>query len=273
LTPATPGAVPPAIHPAANVAASARIGAGVRIGPGAVIEDDVEIGPDCLIDAGAVIRRDVRMGARNTVHPHAVVGGAPQDLTYDPARKGAVLIGDDNVLREGVTISRPSRDGGVTRIGSGCYLMNQAHVGHDCTVGDRVIMASGCALGGHVQVQAGAFLGGGAMVHQFCRIGSLAMVGGMCAVVMDVLPFSMVGGARVRHYRLNLIGLRRAGIAAEPVRVLSEAFRRLRRHQPLDGLTDSPQMTLLRDWLAAPSRRGVAGFAGRRPAGRESADD
>lgn len=264
---------PAAIHPSAVVAASARLGTGVQIGPGAVIDDEVEIGAGSSIGPYAVIRRGVRMGARNTVHPHAVLGGVPQDLTYDPARRGEVLIGDDNIFREGVTVSLPTRDGGTTRIGSRCFLMSNTHVGHDCTVGDRVIMASGSALGGHVEVQSAAFLGGGAMVHQFCRVGSLAMVGGLCAVVMDVLPFSMVGSARVRHYRLNLVGLRRAGVPAESLRALSEAFRRLRTRQSLDGLPDTPQMALLREWLAAPSRRGIAGFAGRRVAQREGADD
>jgi UDP-N-acetylglucosamine acyltransferase len=255
------------------IAPGACLGAGVRVGPGAVIEDEVEIGAGSVIAAHAVILRGVRLGERNTVHPHAVLGGAPQDLGYDPARRGQVLIGDDNVFREGVTVSRPTRDGGSTRIGSGCYLMCHSHVGHDCTVGDRVIMANGCALGGHVQLQSGVFLGGGAMVHQYCRVGSLAMVGAMCAVVMDVLPYTLVAGPRVRHYRLNLVGLRRAGVTAPSLRVLSAAFHRLRSRQPLDDLPDTPQLALLRQWLAVPSRRGVAGFAGRRNGAPEGRDD
>lgn len=261
------------IHPSAVIAPDARLAPGVRVGPGAVIEDGVEIGAGSAIGAHAVILRGVRLGERNTVHPHAVLGGVPQDLGYDPARRGQVLIGDDNVFREGVTVSRPTLDGGTTRIGSGCYLMTHSHVGHDCTVGDRVVMANGCALGGHVQLQSGVFLGGGAMVHQYCRVGSLAMVGGLCAVVMDVLPFSLVAGTHARHYRLNLVGLRRAGVAPPALRVLSAAFRRLRSRQPIDDLPDTPQMALLREWLAAPCPRGIAGFAGRRLAAREGGDD
>jgi UDP-N-acetylglucosamine acyltransferase len=272
-SPSLPAGEAAAIHPSAVIAAGARLGAGVKIGPGAVIDDEVEIGAGSSIGPYAVIRRGVRMGSGNVVHPHAVLGGDPQDLTYDPSRRGEVLIGDDNILREGVTVSRPTRDGGTTRIGSRCFLMSNTHVGHDCTLGDRVIMASGSALGGHVQVQSAAFLGGGAMVHQFCRVGSLAMVGGLCAVVMDVLPFSMVGGARARHYRLNLVGLRRAGVAPESLRALSEAFRRLRTRLPIDDLPESPQMALLRRWLAEPSRRGIAAFAGRRVGAREGTDE
>lgn len=268
----SPGKAATPIHPSAVIAAGARLGVGVRVGAGAVIEDDVEIGPDCAIGPAAVIHRGVRLGARNTVCAHAVLGGAPQDLGYDPAGEGRVEIGDGNVLREGVTVNRPTRAGGATRIGSGCYLMNNSHVGHDCTVGDRVILAPGVGLGGHVQVQSAAFLGGGAMVHQFCRIGALAMVAGLCPVVKDVLPFTMVGGARPRHYRLNLVGLRRAGIDGADLRSLSAAFRRLRARQPLDDLPATPQLQLLRDWLAAASPRGVLGFAGRRAAARDGDD-
>jgi UDP-N-acetylglucosamine acyltransferase len=257
------------IHPSAFVAAGAYLDAGVRVGPGAVIEDGARIGPDCVIGPHALIAGGVRLGARNRVHAHAVLGGPPQDIGFEPDAAGAVQIGDDNVLREGVTVNRPTRAGGATRIGSRCYLMNNCHVAHDCEVGDRVIMATGAALGGHVRIDDGAFLGGGAMVHQFCRVGSLAMVGGLSAVVMDVLPFTLASGHRARHYRLNLVGLRRAGIDAARVRALSLALRRLRARQPLAELPRTPEIDLLRAWLAAGSRRGIAGFAGARGEDRD----
>jgi UDP-N-acetylglucosamine acyltransferase len=258
ILPVGEGAV---IHSSAVIAAGARLGAGVSIGPGAIVEDGAEIGAGCVIGPHAVIASGVRLGARNRVHANAVLGGPPQDIGFDPAVVGAVLIGDDNVLREGVTVNRPTRAGGATRIGSRCYLMNNCHIAHDCAVGDRVIIATGVALGGHVQVGDGAFLGGGAMVHQFCRIGPLAMVGGLAGVAMDVLPFTLVAGNHARHYRLNLVGLRRAGIDGARVRALAQAFRRLRERQPLADLPATPEIEQLRAWLAAESRRGIAGFA------------
>ncbi|MCX8004615.1 MAG: acyl-ACP--UDP-N-acetylglucosamine O-acyltransferase [Burkholderiaceae bacterium] len=248
------------IHPSAHIAATARLAADVRIGAGAVIEDEVMIGAGCVIGPHAVIHAGVTLGARNRVGAHAVLGGAPQDVSVDPEAVAPVVIGDDNVFREGVTVNRPTRPGGATRIGSRCYLMNNAHVGHDCVVGDRVIMASGTALGGHVQVGDAAFIGGGAMVHQFCRVGTLAMVGGLVGVTQDVLPYALVAGHRARHYRLNLVGLRRAGVGGERLRVLSEAFRRLRARRTLVDLPATPELQVLRAWLAADSRRGVAGF-------------
>lgn len=257
------------IHPSAVIAAGARLHADVSVGPGAVVEDGAEIGPGCVIGPHAVIAAGVRLGARNRVHAHAVLGGPPQDIGFDPSAVGAVLIGDDNVFREGVTVNRPTRAGGATRIGSRCYLMNNCHVAHDCAVGDRVIIASGVALGGHVQVGDGAFLGGGAMVHQFCRIGALAMVGGLAGVAMDVLPYTMVAGNHARHYRLNLVGLRRAGVDAARLRVLGQAFRRLRERQPLTDLPATPEIEHLRAWLAAGSRRGVAAFIVRGEGGSE----
>lgn len=248
------------IHPTAVVSASARLGNGIQIGPYAVIEDDTEIGDGCIIDAHAMIRRYTRMGANNRVHPGAVLGGLPQDLGFDPAVETFVLIGNGNVFREGVTVSRATQAGGATRIGSDTYLMNNSHVGHDCALGDHNILAANVLLGGHVQVGDRVFFGGGAVVHQFCRIGSFAMIRGMAGVNKDVLPYGLVGGAPIKHYRLNTVGLRRNGIEGASYRALNDAFRRLRKRESLDDLPDSPEMRFLREWLAAPSKRSIAGF-------------
>jgi UDP-N-acetylglucosamine acyltransferase len=248
------------IHPTAIVAPGARLGSGVQVGPYAVIEDNTEIGDGCLIDTHAVIRRYTRLGAGNRVHPGAVLGGLPQDLGFDPASESGVIVGDGNTFREGVTVSRATRIGEATRIGSNGYFMNNSHVGHDCVVGDHNILAANVLLGGHVQVGERVFFGGGAVVHQFCRIGSYAMIRGMAGVNKDVLPYSLVGGAPIRHYRLNTVGLRRNGIEGAGYRALNDAFRRLRKRESLDDLPDTPELRLLRDWLAAPSKRSLAGF-------------
>jgi UDP-N-acetylglucosamine acyltransferase len=248
------------IHPTAVISPLARLAEGVRVGPYAVIEGPAEIGAGCCVGAHAVIQPWVRMGRDNVVHPGAVIGGLPQDLGFDPATETWVELGDSNVIREAATVSRATKPGTSTRIGSHCYLMNNSHIGHDCTVGDHTILASGATLGGHVQVGDRVFLGGGVMTHQFCRIGSYAMLQGLAGINKDVLPYMMVGGRPGKHYRLNLIGLRRAGIDGDRLKAVSAAMRRLRGHRDLDGLPDTPELAYLRIWLAAGSKRGILPF-------------
>lgn len=249
------------IHPTAIVAADVEIGPQVRIGPYALIEGPGRIGEGCQIDAHAILRPHVYMGARNHVHPSAVLGGLPQDLAFDPQSDTRLEIGDDNVFREGVTISRATKAGEATRIGSQNYFMNHTHVGHDGQMGDGNILASGATLGGHAQVGDRVFFGGGVMVHQFCRIGSFAILQGLAGINKDALPFVMIGGRPGKHYRLNLVGLRRAGIDGERLKAVSMAYRRLRAKESLEGLPDTPELDYLRTWLATPSRRGgILGF-------------
>ena len=248
------------IHPSAYIAEDAIIGSGVIVGPFAVIEDRVEIGDDCNIGAHVVIHSGVRMGRKNSVHPGAVLGGLPQDLGFIPETETWVDIGDDNHFREGVTVNRATKPLGSTRIGSGCYLMNNAHVGHDCQLGDHNILASNVALGGHVAVGERVFFGGGAVVHQFCRIGSYAMLQGLAGINKDVLPFMMVGGRPGQHYRLNLVGMRRAGIDGDRLKAVSVAIRRMRSKVPLDDLPETPELAYFRQWLKAESKRGILPF-------------
>jgi UDP-N-acetylglucosamine acyltransferase len=244
------------IHSTAFIDPDAHLGHDVSVGPYAVIEANTVIGDGCRVDAHAVIHSFVRMGVRNRIHPHAVIGGLPQDLSFDPAKETFVEIGEANVFREGVTISRATQQGGATYIGSNNYFMNNSHVGHDCRLGDANIFASGATLGGHVQVGDRVFFGGGVMVHQFCRIGSLAILQGLAGINKDALPYTMIGGRPGKHYRLNLIGLRRAGIEGDRLRALSAAYRRLRQRQTLEGLPDTPELHDLREWLASESKRG-----------------
>ena len=248
------------IHPSAYIATGAILGTGVHVGPFAVIEERVEIGDGCNIGPHAIIQPGVRMGRDNIVHPTAVLGGLPQDLGFKPETETWLEIGDGNVFREGVTISRATKDGGSTRIGNGCYLMSNAHIGHDCHVGDRNIFASNVALGGHVGVGDRVFFGGGAVVHQFCRVGSFAMLQGLAGINKDVLPFMMVGGRPGLHYRLNLVGMRRSGIEGDRLKAVSLAIRRLRDKIPLDDLPDTPELTYLRQWVGEMSKRGILPF-------------
>jgi len=245
------------IHQTAIVDPGAQLGAGVRIGPYAIIGDDVEIGAGTTIGPHAVIHPYVRLGEANTVHAHAVLGDLPQDVAFG----GELEIGDRNMIRENVTVHRASQPDKLTRIGSDCFLMAGSHVAHDCQVGDRVILTNNVLLAGVVSVGDGANLGGAAVIHQFCRIGRLSMVGGFGGVGQDVLPYSMVHGIPACHFRLNTIGLRRAGIKGERYGALETAFRALKAgDKEFSGVPDTAEVRHLREWLAAPSKRGIAAW-------------
>ena len=216
------------VHATAIVSPDARLGQGVVVGPGAVIEERTVIGDGCEIRAHAVVKRFTTLGAGNRVHEGAVLGGEPQDLAFKD-QETALVVGDRNVIREGVTINRSTKAGGATVVGSDCFLMAYAHVAHDNRIGDRVVLANNVMLAGHVEVGERAFLGGGGGVHQFCRVGRLAMVGGNAGVTQDCLPFVITDGHPARARGLNVVGLRRAGVTAPQLRTLKEACRLLLR--------------------------------------------
>ncbi len=248
------------IHPTAQIGNNVNLGCRVTIGPYVVIDNSVEIGDDCVISAHAVIHSNVIMGQANEICPHAVLGGLPQDMSFDRQRQTYVKIGDNNTFREGVTVNRATQTDASTVIGSDCYFMNGSHVAHDCSVGNGSIFASGVAIGGHVAIGEKVFLGGGAMVHQFCRIGSMVMVSGTVGVLQDIIPYTMVGDSPARHYRLNVVGLRRAGITGKRYKLISTAFRRMKNKESLDDLDSSPEIDYLRTWLAEDSTRGLSSF-------------
>ena len=251
----------PKIHETAIVSTDADVHPTVSIGPGAIVEADVQIGAGTRIGPYVVIRRFTRIGRDNTIDAHAVIGGKPQHTSWDGSETW-VEIGDNNVLREYVTVNRGFEPRGVTRVGSGCYFMTCSHVGHDCTVGDNVILTNNATLAGHVDVGRNAVLGGMAATHQFTRIGAYCMIAAFIPLRKDTIPFTMVGGTPVRHYRLNAVGLRRNGIVGDRYRALEAAFRSLRRgDRSLDGIPETEDVAYLRDWLSATSKYGVYGFA------------
>ena len=216
------------VHPSAIVSPDARVGRDVSIGPGVVVEGDTVIGDGCEIRAHAVVKRFTTLGAGNRVHEGAVLGGEPQDLSFKD-QETALVVGDRNVIREGVTINRSTKAGGSTFVGSDCFLMAYVHVAHDNRIGDHVILANNVMLAGHVEVGDRAFLGGGAGIHQFCRVGRLAMVGGNAGAPQDCLPFVITDGHPARARGLNVIGLRRAGVTASQLRTLEKAYHLLLR--------------------------------------------
>jgi UDP-N-acetylglucosamine acyltransferase len=215
------------IHPTAVVAAGAKLGRQVGIGPYCVVGADVELGDGVELMSHAVVDGRTRIGAGTRVFPFASIGHQPQDLKYagEPSRLEIVAR---NTIREHVTINPGTEGGGmVTWIGDDCLFMVGSHVAHDCRIGNHVILVNNVLLGGHITIGDFAVVGGGAAVHQFVRIGPHAMVGGMSGVEADVIPFGMVMGNRAHLAGLNLVGLKRRGFDREAIHQLRAAYRML----------------------------------------------
>jgi UDP-N-acetylglucosamine acyltransferase len=214
------------IHPTAIVAATAHISSSCTVGPYCTIGPDVVLGENCELVSHVVLDGHTRLGARNRIFPFANVGVAPQDLKYkgEPTQ---LEIGDDNTIRECVTISRGTKGGGgVTRVGNHCLIMAYTHIGHDSAIGSHCILANGATLAGHVTVEDYATIGALCPVHQFCRIGKHAYIGGGTTITQDVLPYSLTSATRETHaYSLNRVGLERCGFTPAEMRALQNAFR------------------------------------------------
>lgn len=199
------------VHRSASIHPDAEIHPSSEIGINVVIDGPVRIGPDCRIGPAAVVMGNTEIGAGCRIHSHAVVGDVPQDHKYNGA-PSFCRIGDNCVIREGVTIHRACIEGAATIVGDRCYLMTNSHVAHDCVLGEGVTLVSGALLGGHVSVGAKAIVSGNVGVHQFVRIGEFAMVGAVSFVGRDIPPFMMTDhqGAVAG---LNAVGMRRAGFS------------------------------------------------------------
>jgi len=209
----------------------------VSIHPHAIIEDNVDIGPFCVIgphvrigsgtrlENSVTLMGHVTIGQRNHIYPNVVIGGEPQDISYS-GTDTQVVMGDDNLIREGVTINRGSeKEDGITHVGSHNFLMANCHVAHDCKLGDHIIMANGALLGGHVHVQDHASLSGGVAVHHFATIGSFSFVAGLARVLHDVPPFMLVEGSPARPRCINIVALKRNDFTAQEINSLAEAHR------------------------------------------------
>ena len=212
------------IHKTAIVDPTAKIGNDVTIGPYAVIGANVLVGERSTIESHAMIESEVTIGSGNFIGHGAIVGTAPQDLSFSPERKTYVAVGNDNVIREYCTIHRGSAEGSSTKIGDKNFLMAGAHLGHNCEIGNSVIIANNCLLGGHVCIDDGAFLGGGCTFHQHMRVGRLAMTQGASAFGKDIPPF-VIAAERNYVFGLNIVGLRRAGFSAKDREEIKTAFK------------------------------------------------
>lgn len=218
-----------ALHPTAQIHASATISETASVGAYAVIGPGVSIGDNCSIGPHVVIEGSAHLGENCQVHAFSVLGGEPQ-LLGGITPGGRLEIGADCVIREHVTIHRGSEDGrGVTRIGAGGYFMVGAHIAHDCVVGEQCVFANRSTLGGHVIIGDAVWLGGHSAVHQNCEIGRGAFVGGGAKQVSDVVPFGMTLGDRASLRGLNLRGMKRQGIPRASIHALRAAYQTLSR--------------------------------------------
>ena len=212
------------IHPTAIVNNKSKVSSSAMIGPYCIIGPDVEIGTNTKLHSHINIMGNTKIGKSNEIFPHVSIGTDPQDLKYR-GEKNSIVIGDNNKLREYVNINPGTSQGGtVTKLGDNNLLMVYCHVAHDCNLGNNIVLANNVQVGGHVTIEDNAIIGGSCAIHQFSRIGQLAMVGGMTGVLSDVIPYGLSLGNRNNLVGLNLIGLRRAKITNENIKLIQKFY-------------------------------------------------
>lgn len=253
------------IHPTAIIDSRARLDSTVEVGPYSIIGPDVEIGPGTKIGPHVVVKGPTKIGANNQIFQFASVGEDCQDKKYngEPTR---LEIGDNNIIRESVTIHRGTvQDQSLTRIGNNNLLMVGVHVAHDCMIGSNNIFANTTGIAGHVHIGDGVILGGMTGVHQFCKIGSYAMTAGCSLIVKDIPAYVMVGGNPASAHGMNYEGMRRRGWSKEVINILRRAYKTVYREgltlenalQQLDPLVaECPELAPFVDSLKA-SERGI----------------
>ncbi|MBU4478352.1 MAG: acyl-ACP--UDP-N-acetylglucosamine O-acyltransferase [Candidatus Omnitrophica bacterium] len=212
------------IHPTACVHPKAQLEECVSVGPFSVVGEQVRIGAQTSLGNSCLIDGHTQIGKRCKIFTGAVIGSIPQDLKYK-GEKAPVIIGDDNIIREYVTINSGTAEKGKTVIGNKNLLMAYCHVAHDCEIFDEVVIANVGTLAGHVSIEKRAVIGGLVAIHQFVRVGQFAIVGGCSKVTQDIPPYAMVDGHPARVYGINNVGLKRANIPAESIQYLKTAFK------------------------------------------------
>jgi UDP-N-acetylglucosamine acyltransferase len=253
------------VHPSAVVSPKAKIADGVTIGPFSIIGEKVTVGRDTIIGSHVVIDGNTIIGKKNKIYPFVSLGLPPQDIGYQ-GEDTRVIIGDENVVREFVTINRATtKQDRVTKIGNKNYLMAYAHIAHDCTLGNSIIMSNAATLGGHIEIGDHAIIGGLVAIHQFVRIGAYAFIGGKSATVKDIPPFMIASGDRVKLYGLNHMGLKREGFSKEVINNLKKAYKIIWRDHHLMNealervrkeIPPFKELQMLLDFLVS-SKRGV----------------
>jgi UDP-N-acetylglucosamine acyltransferase len=263
------------VHPTAIIHPGAKVDPTATVGPYAVLDSNVTLGPGCTVGPHAYLTGQTTIGAGNRFHAGCVIGDTPQDLKYrdEPTR---LVIGDDNVFREHVTVHRSNKLEEHTVIGSHNFLMAHCHVAHNCRLGDHVILANGALLAGHVTVGDRAFISGNCVVHQFVRIGPLALMQGGSAISLDLPPYTVARGGN-GICGLNVVGLRRNGVDAAARTELKQLYRLLFRGgiplrkaiaQARGRFTSAPAVAMM-EFVAAATKRGICHDTGVRHGGDE----
>lgn len=234
------------IDPRAIIDPMAVIGANVKIGPWTIVGPDVELGEGCDVRSHVVLKGPSRIGKNNTIYQFSTVGEDTPDLKYK-GEPTELIIGDNNVIREGVTIHRGTvQDLGKTVIGSNNLLMAYAHVGHDSVIGDHCIMVNNAALAGHVVVGDWAILSGYSLVHQFCSIGAHSFSGFGCHISKDVPAYVTVSGSPAEAKTINVEGLKRRGFSSDAISAIRRAYKIIYRQ----GLTVDEALNALQPLIA-----------------------
>ena len=266
------------VHPTAIVDGGAQVGADVEIGPFCIVGPNAVVEPGVRLISGVAVSGHTTIGARTVVHHGAVLGGMAQ-IRGDDAPAARLVIGEDCVIREHVTMSLGSRrGGGLTSVGARGYFMGYSHVGHDCHVGSDVTFANGAQLGGHVDIGDGVIMGGLSAVQQFGRVGRGAMIGGVTGVNTDVIPYGIATGDHALLGGLNLVGLKRRGIPRASINALRAAFKAIfldgsgsmadRAKAAKERWPDVPEVLEIADFILAPAKRPIC-LARRRAADGE----
>ena len=252
------------IHSTAIIDPSAKVDSSTQIGAYSIIGSKVQIGKNCLIEPHSQICNRVTIGKGNTIGRGSIIGADPQDLSFDPSTLSKVSIGDDNTIRELVTIHRSTSSEGITKIGNSNFLMTGCHIGHDATIGDNVIIANSCLLGGHTVVNDNAFLGGGAVFHQFVHIGGFCMIQGNSTITKDV-PTYCIGYGRNCLAGINTIGLKRSGMDKKHIQEIKNLFKMIfySKDTASDNIKAESQKSnpeyidLFLESLSKPSQKGI----------------
>lgn len=251
------------IHPTAIIEGDVNIAAGVSVGPYSIIQGHVEIGEGCQIASHVMIKGGTKIGKNNKIFQFASIGEDCQDLKY-AGEATRLEIGDNNVIRESVTLHRGTvQDNSITRIGNNCLFMVNAHVAHDCIVGNNCILANNATLAGHVTVGDNVIFGGLSAIHQFGKVGSHAFIGGCAAVNKDIPPYVMAVGNYARPVAINTEGLLRRGFSKDAIKAVRQSYKILYRsgntvEEALEQMAklaeDYPEVALFADFLKVNGR-------------------
>lgn len=215
------------IHPSSFIEDGAVLGEGVRIGPFCHVGSDVKLGDNVSLISHVALAGDTHIGKGTRIFPFASIGHEPQDLKFN-GEKTSLRIGENCIIREGVTMNTGTKGGGSkTIVGNGCTFLANSHVAHDCILGNNIILSNNVMLAGHCTIEDNVIFGGASGIHQFSRVGRNAFIGGMTGVEGDVIPFGIMSGDRGRLIGLNVIGMKRAGFERKSILAATSAFKRV----------------------------------------------